>query len=187
MASIQANDLRRGNIIIYNNAPYRILEFEHRTPGNLRAFVQVKMRNLKNGSSTTTRFSSTEQLERAHLEEHEMQYLYSDGSQHHFMNTESYEQVALDDETLGDSVNYLIPNLHIQAEFLDGNPISIELPPVIELTVIETTPELKGATVSNVNKPAKLETGVTIPVPPFIKEGDRIRVNPNEGRYIERA
>ena len=187
MASIQANDLRRGNIIIYNKDPYRILEFEHRTPGNLRAFVQVKMRNMRNGSSTATRFSSTEQLEKAQLEQHEMQYLYSDGAHHHFMNNETYEQVALDEEILGDSVNYLIPNLQIEVEFLDGNPISVELPPVIELTVVETAPELKGATVSNVNKPAKLETGVTIPVPPFIQEGDRIRVNPNEGKYLERA
>jgi len=119
--------------------------------------------------------------------QHEMQYLYSDGAHHHFMNNETYEQVALDEEILGDSVNYLIPNLQIEVEFLDGNPISVELPPVIELTVVETAPELKGATVSNVNKPAKLETGVTIPVPPFIQEGDRIRVNPNEGRYLERA
>jgi elongation factor P len=187
MASIQANDLRRGNIIIYNKDPYRILEFEHRTPGNLRAFVQVKMRNMRNGSSTATRFSSTEQLEKAQLEQHEMQYLYSDGELHHFMNNETYEQVALSEEILGDSVNYLIPNLQIEVEFLDGNPISVELPPVIELTVVETAPELKGATVSNVNKPAKLETGVTIPVPPFIQEGDRIRVNPNEGKYLERA
>src|SRR5258707_11595535 len=132
MASIQANDLRKGNIIIYNKDPYRILEFEHRTPGNLRAFVQVKMRNMRNGSSTATRFSSTEQLEKAQLEQHEMQYLYSDGELHHFMNNETYEQVALNEEILGDSVNYLIPNLQIEVEFLDGNPISVELPPVLE-------------------------------------------------------
>ena len=187
MASIQANNIRRGHIIIYNKDPYRILDFQHRTPGNLRAFVQVKMRNMRNGSSMETRFSSTEQLERAQLEEHELQYLYSDGAQHHFMNTESYEQIALDDEILGDAVSYLIPNLHLQAEFLDGNPIGVELPAVVELKVVETEPALKGATVSNVNKPAKLETGVAIQVPPFIQEGDVIRVNPNEGKYIERA
>lgn len=187
MASIQASAIRRGHIIIYNNVPYRILDFQHRTPGNLRAFVQVKMRNMLNGSSTETRFSSTEQLEKAQLEEHEMQYLYSDAGQHHFMNTESYEQVALDNEILGDAVNYLIPNLMIKTEFLDGNPIGVELPSVVELKVIETEPGLKGATVSNVNKPAKLETGVVIQVPPFIQEGDVLRVNPNEGKYIERA
>src|ERR1041385_4412559 len=184
---MQANDIRRGIIIIYNGAPYRVLDFQHRTPGNLRAFVQAKLRSLRNGSSTEVRFSSTENIERAVLEQHEMEYLYSDGDQHHFMNTETYEQIALNDEQLGDGVGYLTEGLKIGVEFFDAQPIGIELPAVVELAVIETEPELKGATASNSNKPAKLATGVTIMVPPFIKEGDVVRVDPNEGRYIERA
>jgi elongation factor P len=149
--------------------------------------VQVKLRNVKNGSSLETRFSSTETVERVVLEQHEMEFLYSDGSHHHFMNTENYEQVALSDEELGDAAPWLTAGLKIQAEFYDGTPIGIDLPASMELTVTRTDPTLKGATVSNVNKPATLENGVTVTVPPFVNEGDRIRVDPSEGRYIERA
>ena len=167
--------------------PHRVLDFQHRTPGNLRAFVQVKLRNIRNGSSSETRFSSTENVERATLAQHEMEYLYSDGDLYHFMNTETYEQIGLTEEQLGDATGYLSEGLKIQVEFFDGTPIGIELPPVITLEVVETEPELKGATASNSNKPAKLSTGVTIMVPPFVKQGDKIRVDPNEGRYLERA
>ena len=184
---MQANDIRRGMIIMYNNTPHRVLDFQHRTPGNLRAFVQAKLRNVKNGSSTEVRFSSTENIERAALEEHEMEYLYSDGDMHHFMNTETFDQIALDEETLGDAMNYLTPSTKIKVELFDGAPIGVELPPAVELIVVETSPELKGATASNSPKPAKLETGVTVQVPPFIKEGDRIRVDPSKGVYLERA
>lgn len=184
---MQANQIRRGMIIMYNGEPNRVLDFQHRTPGNLRAFVQVKLRNIRSGSSAETRFSSTDSIERAVLEQHDMEYLYSDGDQHHFMNTETYEQIALNDEQLGDATGYLTEGLKIEVEFFDGHPIGIELPAVVELAVVETEPELKGATASNSNKPAKLSTGVTIMVPPFVKEGDVVRVDPNEGRYIERA
>ena len=184
---MQANDIRRGMIIMYNNAPYRVLDFQHRTPGNLRAFVQAKIRNLKSGSSTEVRFSSTENIERASLEDHEMEYLYSDGDMHYFMNTENYEQIALDVESLGDSMNYLTVGTKIKVQFFDGAPMGVELTPAVELTVVETAPELKGATASNSPKPAKLETGVSVQVPPFIKEGDRIRVDPSKGVYLERA
>lgn len=184
---MNANQIRRGNIIIFNGEPHRVLDFQHRTPGNLRAFVQAKLRNIKTGASTETRFSATETVERATLEQHDMEYLYSDGDLYHFMNTETYEQIGLGEEHLGDAVGFLIEGGKIQVEFFDGTPIGIELPPVIEMTVVETEPELKGATASNSNKPAKLNTGVTIMVPPFIKEGDIVRVDPNEGRYIERA
>ena len=184
---MQANDIRRGMIIVYDGVPHRVLDFQHRTPGNLRAFVQTKLRSLKTGSSIEVRFSSTDNIERAILEEHEMEYLYSDGQMYHFMNTETYEQVALDSETLGDAIGYLAPNTKIQVEFFEGQPIGIDLPSVVELTVVETEPGLKGATASNSPKPAKLETGVTVQVPPFIKEGDRIRVDPSKGVYLERA
>jgi elongation factor P len=174
-------------IIIYEGVPHRVLDFQHRTPGNLRAFVQAKLRNLKSGSSAEVRFSSTENVERAIFDEHEMEYLYSDGDMHHFMNTETYEQIALDAESLGDSVGFLVPGTKIEVGFFEGQPIGVELPSAVELTVVETQPELKGATASNSPKPAKLETGVTIQVPPFIKEGDRIRVDPSKGVYLERA
>jgi len=149
--------------------------------------IQTKLRSLRSGSSFEHRFRSVDTIERASLEQHEMEYMYSDGSHHHFMNTENYEQVALSDEDLGDSAQWLSPGLKIQAEFYEGSPIGIDLPPSLELTVTQTEPSLKGATVSNVNKPATLENGVTITVPPFINQGDRLRVDPTEGRYIERA
>lgn len=184
---MQANDIRRGMIIIYEGVPHRVMDFQHRTPGNLRAFVQTKLRNLKSGSSAEVRFSSTENVERAILDEHEMEYLYSDGEMHHFMNTETFEQIALDAEALGDAVGFLVPGTKIEVKFFDGQSIGVELPAVVELAVVETQPELKRATASNSPKPAKLETGVTIQVPPFIKEGDKIRVDPNKGVYLERA
>jgi elongation factor P len=184
---MQANDIRQGMIIVYDGVLHRVLDFQHRTPGNLRAFVQAKLRNLKTGSSTEVRFSSTENVERAILDEHEMEYLYSDGDMHHFMNTETFDQIALDAEALGDAVGYLVPGTKIQVEFFENQPIGVELPPVVELTVVETQPELRGATASNSPKPAKLETGVTVQVPPFIKEGDRIRVDPSKGVYLERV
>lgn len=185
--AIQATQIRRGMTIIYNGVPHKVIDFHHHTPGNLRAMVQTKLRNLKTGASTEHRFRSTESVERAILEEHEMTYLYNDGSTYHFMNTETYEQIALDAEALGDAVGYLLPETVIRVEFYEGHPIGIELPPVVELAIIETEPELKGATISNVGKPAKLETGITIQVPPFIKQGERIRVNTEDGSYIERA
>jgi elongation factor P len=184
---MQANDIRRGMIIIYGGVPHRVLDFQHRTPGNLRAFVQAKLRNLKSGSSAEVRFSSTENVDRAILDEHEMEYLYADGEMYHFMNTETFEQIALDGESLGDAIGFLVPGTKIQVEFFDGQPMGVELPSVVELTVVETQPEMRGATASNSPKPAKLETGVTIQVPPFIKQGDRIRVDPSKGVYLERA
>jgi elongation factor P len=185
--AIPATQIRRGMVIVFEGEPCRVVEFRHHTPGNLRAMIQTKLRGLRSGSSFEHRFRSADTIERALLEQHEMEYLYSDGSHHHFMNTENYEQVALSDEELGDSAQWLSPGLKIQAEFYEGSPIGIDMPPSIELTVTKTEPSLKGATVSNVNKPATLENGVTIQVPPFVNEGDRIRVDPNEGRYIERA
>jgi elongation factor P len=185
--AIAATQIRRGMIILFNGDLCKVMEFRHHTPGNLRAMVQAKLRNIKTGSSFEHRFRSSDTVERATLEQHEMEFMYSDGSHHHFMNTESYEQVALSGEELGDAAQWLTAGLKIQAEFYDGAPIGIDLPPSMELTVTRTDPTMKGATVSNVNKPATLENGVTVTVPPFVNEGDRIRVDPTEGRYIERA
>ena len=185
--AISATQLRRGMVIVFGGALCKVVEFRHHTPGNLRAMVQTKLRNIRTGASFEHRFRSADTIERASLEQHEMEYLYSDGSHHHFMNTENYEQVALSEDELGDATQWLAPGLKLQAEFHDGAPIGIDLPPSMELTVVQTEPAMKGATVSNVNKPATLENGVTIQVPPFVNEGDRIRVDPSEGRYIERA
>jgi elongation factor P len=185
--AISATQIRRGMVILFEGNLCKVIDFRHHTPGNLRAMVQTKMRNLRTGSSFEHRFRSTDTIDKASLEQHEMEYMYSDGSQHHFMNTESYEQTALTGEDLGDMAQWLTPGLKIQAEFYEGEAIGITLPPSMEVTVTRTDPTLKGATVSNVNKPATLENGVTITVPPFVNEGDRIRVDPTEGRYIERA
>src|SRR5204863_9836469 len=133
------------------------------------------------------RFRSNDTLERIVLEQHKMDYLYSDGSHHHFMNSETYEQVALTEEELGDAAQWLIPNLKIEVEFYDGTPIGVALSASMESTVTRTDPNLKGATASNSNKPATLENGVTISVPPFVEEGEKIRVNPTEARYMERV
>ena len=174
-------------VIVFEGQPCKIVEFRHHTPGNLRAMVQAKLRNIRTGSSFEHRFRSADTVEKAALEQHDMEYLYSDGSHHHFMNIETYEQSGLSEEDLGDTVQWLMPGLKIQVEFYEGAPIGVELPPSMELKVERTEPTMKGATVSNVNKPATLENGVTIQVPPFVNEGDRIRVDPSEGRYIERA
>ena len=185
--AIPATQIRRGMVIVFEGQPCRVVEFRHHTPGNLRAMIQTKMRNIRTGSSFEHRFRSADTVERASLEQHEMEYLYSDGSHHHFMNTETFDQTALSADDLGEAAQWLSPGLKIQAEFYEGAPIGIDLPPSLELEVKQTEPSLKGATVSNVNKPATLENGVTIQVPPFVNEGDRIRVDPIEGRYIERA
>jgi elongation factor P len=174
-------------IIKFNNELHSIFSMVHRTPGNLRGFVQAKMRNLRSGSMIEHRFSSEDKVERVALDEQEMEYLYDDGEDYHFMNTETFEQMHLNKDALGDGVNYLIANMKVNIEFYEGKPISVELPPSVELTVVETEPGLKGATVSNVTKPAKLETGLIVQVPPFINEGERIRVSTSEGTYLERA
>jgi elongation factor P len=174
-------------VIKYNNDLYSIFNMVHRTPGNLRAFVQVRMRNLRNGSMIDNRFSSTEQVDRVSLDEQEMEYLYEDGENYYFMNTETYDQIFLTRDILGDGVDYLIPNIRVHVEFYDGKPISVELPPTVDLAVVETEPGLKGSTVSNVTKPAKLETGLVVQVPPFISEGEKIKVSTSEGTYLERA
>jgi elongation factor P len=174
-------------VIKFNNELYTIFKMEHRTPGNLRGFVQVKMRSIRSGSMTEHRFSSEDRVERATLEEHEMEYLYDDGEYYYFMNTENFEQMHLTKELLGDSVEYLVSQLKVNIEFYEGKPISVELPPTVDLKVVETEPGMKGASVSNVTKAAKLETGLVVQVPPFINEGEKIRVSTSEGTYQERA
>ena len=184
---IAATQMRPGMVIKFNNELYSIFSVNHRTPGNLRGFVQAKMRSLRSGTMTEHRFSSEDRVERAMLEEHEMEYLYDDGEYFYFMNTENYEQMHLTKDILGDATSYLIPQLHVKVEFYEGKPMSVELPPTVDMTVVETEPGLKGATVSNVTKPAKTETGLVVQVPAFITEGEKIRVNTADASYQERA
>jgi elongation factor P len=184
---IYATQLRPGMVIKFNNELYSIAKTMHRTPGNLRGFVQVKMRSLRSGSTTEHRFSSEDRVDKAALEEQEMEYLYDDGEYYYFMNTENFEQMHLTRDILGDAIEYLIPQLKVNIEFYEGKPMSVELPPTVDLTVVETEPGLKGASVSDVTKPAKLETGLVVQVPPFINEGEKVRISTAEGTYQERA
>jgi elongation factor P len=184
---ISATQMRPGMVVKFNNDLFSVFSVNHRTPGNLRGFVQAKMRNLRSGTMMEHRFSSTDQVERAILDEVTMEYLYDDGEFYYFMNSENFEQLHLTRDILGDAVSYLIPELKVSVEFYEGKPMSVELPATVDLKVIETEPGLKGATVSNVTKPAKLETGLIVQVPPFITEGEKIRVNTAEGTYQERA
>jgi elongation factor P len=187
MATIQATRLRKGMIIRMGTDIFRIIELSHVTPGNLRGFVRVKLRNLRSGALADQKLRSEDSIERETLEQHEMQYLYSDGSSYHFMNTANYEQIQLSDEALGDSMNYLIPNATVQMEFYGSEPVGIELPPTVDLRVEDTAPGIKGATASAQVKPARLETGLTIQVPPFVNTGDMVRVNTETGEYQSRA
>jgi elongation factor P len=184
---ISSTQMRPGMVIKFNNDLYSIFSVAHRTPGNLRGFVQAKMRSLRTGAMAEHRFSSEDKVEKALLEQQEMEYLYDDGEYFYFMNIENYEQMHLTKELLGDATDYLIPQIKVTVEFYEGKPISVELPATVEMTVVETEPGLKGATVSNVTKPAKMETGLVVQVPPFISEGEKIRVNTSEGTYQERA
>ena len=185
--AIPATQLRPGMIIKHNNDLHSVFSVEHRTPGNLRAFIQAKLRNLRTGAMVEHRFRSPDPIEKITVDEQEMQYLYNDGDAYYFMDTTNYEQTHLTKDILGDAVDYLIANLLIKVEFFDGKAVGVELPQIVELTVVETEPGLKSATASSVTKPAKTETGLIVQVPPFINEGEKIRVDTSEGAYLSRA
>ena len=185
--AIPATQLRPGMIIKHNNDLHSVFSVEHRTPGNLRAFIQAKLRNLRTGAMFEHRFRSPDPIEKINVDEVQMEFLYNDGGDYYFMNTENYEQIHLGKEILGDSVDYLTANLQIRVEFFDGKAVGIELPQTVDLKVIETEPGLKSATASSVTKPAKTETGLVVQVPPFINEGETIRVDTAEGTYLSRA
>jgi elongation factor P len=174
-------------IIKHNNDLYSVSGIEHRTPGNLRAFIQAKLRNVRNGSTFEYRFRSSDAIEKITVDEIAVEYLYNDGDHYHFMNTENYEQMHLTSDILGDAVNFLVPNLQVTVEFFDGKAVGLELPQIVELTVVETEPGIKSATASSVTKPAKTETGLVVQVPPFINEREKIRVDTSEGTYLSRA
>jgi len=166
---------------------FRVLDVQHVTPGNLRGFVRVKLRNIRNGALADQKLRSEDSVERATLDERQMQYLYHEGEDYHFMDTSSYEQIHISSEALGDSVNYLKPEMTIQVEFYGEEPVGIELPQAVDLKVTDTAPGIKGATASAQVKPATLETGLVVQVPPFVNTGDLIRVNTETGEYLSRA
>ena len=179
--------MKKGMLIKIGQDLFRVLELQHVTPGNLRGFVRVKFRNIRNGTLSDQKLRSEDFVERATLDEREMQYLYRDGDAFHFMDTSTYEQLHIDAEALGDNVNYLIPDALIKVEFYGSEPVGIELPQTVDLVVEETVPGIKGATASNQIKPARLETGLVVNVPPFVNNGDKVRVNTETGEYLSRA
>jgi elongation factor P len=187
MASINATRLKKGMLVKIEQDLFRVLELQHVTPGNLRGFVRVKFRNIRTGSLSDQKLRSEDTLDRATLEEREMQYLYKDGDSFHFMDTANYEQSHISGEVLGESVNYLMPESTIKVEFYGSEPVGIELPPTVDLKVEDTAPGIKGATASAQVKPARLETGLVVQVPPFVNTGDMIRVNTETGEYLSRA
>ena len=185
--AFSATQIRRGMVIVFENDPCRILEFRHHTPGNLRAMVQAKLKNLRTGSSFEHRFRAADTIERASMETHDLEFLYKGGETYHFMNTENYDQLEMDDEMLGDNAQWMQPGMKIMAEYYDGRPIGIDLPQYLVLEIVDTAPVMKSATKTASTKPARLENGVSVNVPEFIATGERIKVNPTTGEYMERA
>ncbi len=187
MSSVAATRLRKGNLIKHNNELCRIVETQHVTPGNLRGFVRAKMRKVKDGTMFEHRFRSEDIVERAMLDEREMQYLYKDGDSFYFMDLSSYEQIGMSEEALGDAVNYLLPESTINVEFYEGNPVGIELPQTVDLKVVDTVPGIKGATANAQTKPATVETGFVVTVPAFVDVGTVVRINTETGEYLSRV
>jgi len=185
--AIPATQIRRGMVIVFEGEPCRIVEFRHHTPGNLRAMVQAKLKNLRTGSGFEHRFRAADSIEPASMETHDLEFMYQGGDTYHFMNTENYDQLEMDDEMLGDAAQWMQPGMKIVAEYYEGKPIGIELPNSVELEIVETAPVMRSATKTSSFKQAKLENGVTVNIPEFIPSGIRVRVNPNTGEYIDRA
>lgn len=173
--------------IMFDGEPCRVIEFNHHTPGNLRAMVQAKMRKLKSGTNAEHRFRANDSIELADLQTHELEFMYKGGPVLHFMNTETFDQYELDEDTMGDAAPWITEGMRIVAEFFEGSPVAIDLPSSMILEIAETAPVLKGATKTSSNKPATLTNGVTVNVPDYLSSGDRIRVNPATGEFIDRA
>ena len=184
---IQAIQLRAGMTIVFNKVPHSVMTVKHLTPGNKRGIIQTKLRNLDTGLSLENRFRTDDKIERAILDTREMEYLYSEGSTHHFMDTSNYEQTTLDEDLIGEGKGYLVPNVKFTVEFFEDNPVGAAPPKVVELKITDTPPNMKGATASSSYKPATLETGLVVGVPAFIEAGETIRVDTVEGKYMERA
>ncbi len=185
--AIPATQMRPGMVIKHNDKLHSVFAVEHRTPGNLRAFIQAKLRNLESGAMFEHRFRSGDAIDRVIVDEITMEYLYADGDDHIFMDMNSFEQTTLGREILGDAVEYLLPNIKVDISFIDGKPVGVELPNVVEMTIVSTEPGIRSATASSVTKPATTETGLVVQVPAFINEGERIRIDTAEGAYMSRA
>ncbi len=184
---IDATQIRKGMIIIMNGRLFRVMEMQLITPGRWKAMVQTKLRDLLDGSQTEHRFRSEERLEQAYLEEIEMEFLYKQGDDFVFMNLQNYEQLTLTDKTIGDGVKYLLPNTVIKVELFEGKPVGVELPNSVDLRVVSTQPRLKGASQTSMYKPATLETGAVVLVPEFVEQGETIRVDTRDDKYLERV
>ncbi|HEU4569940.1 MAG TPA: elongation factor P [Gemmatimonadales bacterium] len=184
---MKANDVRKGHVIIWEGKPCRVMDFQHRTPGNLRAFVQIRFRDLISGNTFDQRVSATDFLDEARLETKELQVMYQDGDAVHVMDGATYEQYSLDNETVGDLKQWLQPEVVVQADWLDGRPIGLRLPKTMELEIVDTAPIMKTATKTASTKPATLSNGVVVQVPEFLSNGERVRVDPNTGEYMDRA
>jgi elongation factor P len=184
---IKATDIRRGMVITMEGVNFVVLDFAHHTPGNLRAMVQTKLRNMNSGSLIDKRFRSVDQIEVPYVETKEYEYLYSAGDEHVFMDSETYDQLSFSSEIIGTSMDYLLPNSKVMVKYINEKPVSIEIPDFVELTVTDTPPSLAGATATNQYKEATLETGLKVDVPPFIKTGEKIRIDTRTGEYLERV
>jgi elongation factor P len=184
---MKATNIRKGQLIRHNGQIYKVMVMDHVTPGKGRAHVQTKLRNLIEGTQTEVRFRSDEDVERVVVDTRQMQYLYGDGDGYHFMDTESYEQIALTSDTLGEAMSYIVPDSTIMVEWVEGTPVGVDIGAAVELRVLECPPAVKDATASAQRKPATTETGLVVQVPSFINEGDVIKVSTADGSYLERA
>ncbi|HYW32517.1 MAG TPA: elongation factor P [Gemmatimonas sp.] len=185
--AFSATQIRRGMVIVFEGDPCRIVEFRHHTPGNLRAMVQAKLKNMRTGSNFEHRFRAADTIEKADMETHELEFLYQGGDSYHFMNTQNYDQLEMDSEALGDNAPWMQAGMKIIAEYYNGRPIGLQLPNSMVFEIVETAPVVRGATKNASSKPAKLENGVTVNVPEFVESGTRVRVNPATGEYLDRA
>ena len=185
--AIIASNMRRGMTLMFNGEPCRVLDFHHHTPGNLRALVQAKLRKLRTGIQFEHRFRATDSLEIASMETHDLDFMYRAGTTYHFMNSESFDQLEVEEDDLGDTAKWMTEGMKIVAEFFEGRPIGIQMPSALTLEVVDTAPVMKTATKTASSKPAVLNNGITVNVPEFIQTGERIRVNPETGEYLDRA
>jgi elongation factor P len=184
---IKANDVRRGMVVTIDGVNFVVVDFAHHTPGNLRAMVQTKLRNMNNGSIIDKRLRSVDQIEVPYVETKQYEYLYSAGDEHVFMDSETYDQLSFPPEILGTSMQYLLPNTKVMVMHVADKPVSIDVPASVDLTVIDTPPTLKGATATNQYKEATLETGLKVTVPPFVGPGEKIRIDTRTGEYVARV
>ena len=183
---IAATQLKVGMVIMHNGKPHRVTNVLHVTPGNWRGMVQTRLVNIETGSNTEHRFRSEDKVDKANLEHHSLQFSYRAADEFHFMNTESYDMVSLHADVLGEATGYLTEGMTIEAQYFEGRVVGVDLPIFVELTVKETTPNIKGAAVQNTSKPAVMETGLEIKVPPYIESGNRVKIDTRTGEFVER-